>query len=414
MHDMLLRARRRAGRLLREIVPYNSRFRPTGIHPTSKELAHQIGSGVFYQEIYPAYTSTLDIPPALYEAGPSYNKFPHREEVPPAFTLEVLNGRLYADNFNSEAVISADNKLIGDVSFQYARGKWQLTQPADNNIFQQRFFLPPIHVKGTVCSLLSGGGAALGNYYHWLVDSLPRLHLIREAGLLDSIDYFLVYNRNLRFMLETLAPLGIGPERIIDVTTHRHLQADRLLLSSPVRGKGVHTPDWAFQFLRDTYLPATCTREFNPYIYISRRDAPGRRVQPAAEVEAMLAQEFGFATYVLSELSFAEKVALFSQAKAVISPIGAGLSNIIFSPRAAPLLELLPSSFALGDYCEVCARLGKHYDWLVCESPEQADNHNDASREDLTVDLTTLRERVSLLLSHVKSSSQQRELELEA
>ena len=206
MYDVLIRAQRRAGRLLREIIPYNGHFRPTGIHATGRELARQLGSGAYYQELYPAYTSTLDIPPALYEAGPIYDKYPHREEVPPAYVLEIANGRLYADNFNSIAVMAPDNQLIGDVSFQYARGDWRTVKPKDNNIFQQRFFLEPIHLQGTVCSLLSGGGAALGNYYHWLVDSLARLHLVQEAGLLDSVDYFLVYDRNLRFMLETLAP----------------------------------------------------------------------------------------------------------------------------------------------------------------------------------------------------------------
>ncbi|MCB2407998.1 glycosyltransferase family 61 protein [Hymenobacter lucidus] len=353
------------------------------------------------------------MPPALYEAGPIYDKYPHREEVPAAYTLEVANGRIYADNFNSVAVISADNKLIGDVSFQYARGDWRTVQPRDNNIFRQSYFIEPIRVRGTVCSLLSGGGAALGNYYHWLVDSLPRLHLLQEAGLLDTVDYFLVYDRNLRFMLETLEPLGIGPERLLDVNTHRHLRADRLVLTSPVRGRGVHTPDWVFRFLRETFLPARRTRDFNPYIYISRRDAPARVVLPAAEVEAMLRDEFGFTTYTLSDLSFAEKVELFSQAKAVVSPIGAGLANIIFAPIEAPLLELLPRSFALGDYCEVSARLGKPYDWLIGESPELADNHGDASRENLTVDLNVLRERVTRLMERVRKSSQQRELELE-
>ncbi|RAK69367.1 glycosyltransferase family 61 protein [Hymenobacter edaphi] len=406
MHQLLERAQRRAGRLLREWLPLNLHYRPVGIHARSRELPEVPGAAAAYYEVVAAHTSHTDIPAAFYEAASAYgghlhSKPPRTEDVPAAFVLELRGGRLYADNNDSVAVIAADDRLVGDASFQYTNKTWETIRPADNNIFRQAYFLEPVPVTGTVCSLLSGGGAAIGNYYHWLIDSLPRLHLLQAAGLLPEVDYFLVYNRDWRFVQQTLAPLGIRPEQIIDVRTHRHLRADRLLVTSPVRGTGAHTPEWACDFLRRRYLPPDPAlveaRKFSPYVYISRRDADARHVLNETAVEELL-RPYGFRTYVLSQLSFAEKVALFGGAKAIVAPVGAGLSNLAFTAPGTPVLELLPQGFVVPDFMELSYRLGLNYRWLVCPNAQAATNLGDARREHLTVDLDALRPSLTHLL----------------
>ncbi|KAA9339253.1 glycosyltransferase family 61 protein [Hymenobacter busanensis] len=405
MHAVLNRAQRRAGRILRELVPHNLHYRPVGVHLSSRQLATLPGSGATYHEVVPAYVSQLNIPEAFYQAASAYggslHSKPKRQElVPAAFVLELRQGRVYADNNDSVAVIAADNKLVGDASFQYTNKTWDTIRPEDNNIFQQAYFQAPVQVPGTVCSLLAGGGAAIGNYYHWLIDSVPRLHLLQEAGLLRDVDYFLVYNRELRFVQESLAALGIRPEQLIDVATHRHWQAERLLVTSPVRGTGAHTPDWACRFLQTGYLPPDAAvvqaRQFSPYIYISRQDADARRVLNEPAVEALL-HTYGFQTYALSPYSFAEKVALFAGAKAVVSTVGAGLTNIVFSRPGTPLLELFPQGFVVPDFLEMSSRLGICYRWQVCRNPAPSTNLGDARRENLTVDLDALRNHLEAM-----------------
>ncbi|WP_400191530.1 glycosyltransferase family 61 protein [Hymenobacter sp. B81] len=403
MHAVLSRAQRRAGRLLRELVPYNRHWRPTGVHPGSRALAGMPGSGASYHEVVPAHTSSYVIPPRFYEQASAYGGSLHskpnaQEPVPAAFVLELRQGRLYADNHDSVAVIAADGFLVGDASFQYTNKTWDTIRPEDNNIFQQAYFLEPVRVPGTVCSLLAGGGAAIGNYYHWLIDSVPRLHLLQAVGLLAEVDYFLVYDRQLSFVRDSLVPLGIRPEQIIDVSTHRHLRADRLLVTSPVRGTGAHTPPWAVAFLRAAYLPPTAPARFSPRVYISRNDAGARRVLNEPAVEALLT-EFGFQTYVLSQLNFAEKVALFAGAQALISPVGAALANLVFTAPGTPFLELLPQGFVVPDFLELSARAGLHYHWQVCAHPQPATNMAEARREDLTVDLGKLRRHLERMLS---------------
>jgi capsular polysaccharide biosynthesis protein len=218
------------------------------------------------------------------------------------------------------------------------------------------------------------------------------------SGLLPSVNYYLIYDKKHRFAVEMLAALGIRPEQIIAVETHPHIQAERLLVTSPVRGTGNHTPEWACDFLRDVFLPAPAVgRAFSPYVYISRRDAQMRRVLNEPEVAAVLS-EFGFATYALSELTFAEKRALFSQARLIVSPIGAGLANVVFAPPGTPLLELLPRDFVMPEHLDLAARVGLPYHWLICESPEKPSGIFEARQLDLLVDTVQLRAKVAALL----------------
>jgi len=405
-HDLQDRIRRRAGRIFRQYVPFRQHYRPTGVHASSQALAALPNSGAIYHEVVPAHTSYLPITDAYHRAasvyeGSTHHKPHQEEEVPAACVLELAKGRLYVDNWDSVAVIAADGKLVGDVSFQHSRKGWKMTPPEENNIFQQRFFRPPLELSGTVCSLLGGGGAAMGNYYHWLIDSLPRLHLLQAAGGLEHIDYFVIYDKEHWFAVETLTALGIRPAQIIDVTTHPHIRAERLLVTTPVRGTGNHVPEWACQFLRDAFLPAPPVGlSFSPHVYISRRDAKMRQVLNEDEVEAVL-RPMGFETYMLSNLSFAEKRALFSQARVIVSPIGAGLANVVFAPVGTPLLELMPRNFVMPEHRDIALRVGLAYHWLICQSPETPAGIFEARQIDLIVDPGELRFRVLGLLAQL-------------
>ena len=400
MDYLISRARRRIGQVLRTLVPRNERYRPTSLYSNSLDRPDgPISGGGRYIEVYPAYTSYLTVPDEFITlAPPYYDRIAEQEEVAPAFVLLLPEGRLNVDNHGSVAVISANNYLVGEASLQFSVGNFALAPAAKNPIFQQRYFRPPVEVAGTVCSLLSGGGAAIGNYYHWLLDSLPRLHLVKEAGLWSEIDYFLIYSRDQRFAVETLLALGIRNEQILDVQSATHLRARLLLVTSPVRGYGRHAPAWVGTFMKEAFLPQWAgvphPRRFSPFVYISRRDAAFRRVRNEAEVEALLS-EYGFESYALTELSFREKAALFAGARAVVGPVGAGLVNILFCAPGTPLIELLPRNLVVPDYLDLTTRLQMpHYPLISSCEAASAQRATADRQDDLTVDLGALRQAV--------------------
>ncbi|RYU74631.1 glycosyltransferase family 61 protein [Hymenobacter persicinus] len=394
--ELVTKGRRWVSRRLRELVPRHGRYRPVGVHAASRALAARTGSGAQYTELYPAATTRLKVTDLLYAHTTDYGGLhakPNRvEHTPAAFVLTLAQGRLLADNSLSVAVISADNHLVGDASFQYDGKRSDLARPEDNNVFQLRWFAPPARVAGTVCSLLSGGGAAVGNYYPWLIDSLPRLHLVKEAGLWDSIDYFLIYDLNRRFVVDSLLALGIRREQLLDVSTHRHLVADRLIVTSPVRGHGTHTPEWAGAFLRQELVPAAAPESFSPFVYLSRRDAPARHVLNEDAVEELL-RPYGFQTHVLGEYSLAQQIALFAGARVVVAPTGAGLANLAFAPPGTAVIELFPKHFTVIEYPELCYRLGLPHQFLVSEAANgELHSRREGWRENLTVDVPALRQ----------------------
>ena len=68
-----------------------------------------------------------------------------------------------------------------------------------------------------------------------------------------------------------------------------------------------------------------------------------RRVLNEDELQPVLERN-GFATIVLEDLSVAEQIAAFRAAEIIVSPHGAGLTNLIFSRPGIRILEVFPQN----------------------------------------------------------------------
>lgn len=75
-------------------------------------------------------------------------------------------------------------------------------------------------------------------------------------------------------------------------------------------------------------------------LYISRRNAPSRRVQNEHKVETLL-NSFQFETIVTENMSFQEQIRLFAQAEMIVANHGAGLTNIWFALAGAKVLDII-------------------------------------------------------------------------
>ena len=121
-------------------------------------------------------------------------------------------------------------------------------------------------------------------------------------------------------------------------------------------------------------------------IYISREDATRRRVHNFDEVHELL-QSFGFAEYKLSDHSVREQVALFANADVIVSPHGAGLTNIIFSTSAS-IIELFGET-KKSTYYRLAEFMGHEYQPLP----------NSEYKNDLIVDIRELEEKLNEVCS---------------
>lgn len=362
------------------------------LRPVSVADASSSGGGVVYHTVYADYRNSMDIDDQLYaqlieSARPAQRSFHLDYRV-----VEIPQGRVFAANTATVAVINQENELLGDVSFSYRR--CAVVPAQDNLIFKQARFPEPVHYPGTLFTLLTGGGGG-GNYAHWLIDAVPRLHLLIECGLFDSVDSFLVPTLKHDFQLESLKLLGIPEHKIVEGPIGCHISADRLIASTAPRGDSVIIPAWVTDFYRKQLLDKVELPQLNaPYVYVRRSDSGIRNVDHEDALVARL-EAAGFQSFELMRLSFIEKVALFAQAKVVTSVHGAGLTNVMFCRPECQFVELFPDQFVLTTYADLAANIGMPYRYMICPSSGKADNLKAAQRVDVSVDFDRYLELLS-------------------
>lgn len=322
---------------------------------------NQLGS---YKEIYSAHDfyPTAPITPDK-SISTHFSELNHN--LPSAFVAEIPGGRIWGSN---GSIISPDDGLIADVSTEFTTEHSKfIPDPYKHSIFRQ-FKLPPVaHVKGTVAALSVSYGDV---YYHWMLDLLPRIELLRRNNIdLDQIDKFVVNATITKFQKETLALLGIPETKLICSQSNLplHIQADRLIVPSLPRERGGSMPKWACDFLKNEFLrPSPNKLSGLERIYISRGDAQHRRVINEAKLISFLT-EFGFKTVTLNAMSVVEQALLFSQAKVIVSPHGAGLTNIVFCNPNTKLIEFFSPNYLHPGYWRLSNQVGLEYYCLLGE-----------------------------------------------
>ena len=180
--------------------------------------------------------------------------------------------------------------------------------------------------------ILVGGDT---NYYHWLIDYLPRLLLARKYA--GSGDFRIVINTPLlKFQRESLALLGIDERQLLPVADGEAVRARTTLVPSLLAATTVPHP--AITALLQDAFPrrhhATGAR-----IYLSRQDATSRQLCNEPELIALL-QRFGFERHLPSELDFQRQIDICYGAQALVAVHGAGMANLVFCPASARIFEI--------------------------------------------------------------------------
>jgi hypothetical protein len=117
-------------------------------------------------EIYPSEPLTRSPDPLKNGASQPRAKFSE-----PAYVFELKDINFWGRYGGS--VLTADNALLGDLSPEV----WGV----ENHPIFSRLRLPePQHLSGRTAIAVTP--EAPGNYYHWLIDLLPRFALIKAAG----------------------------------------------------------------------------------------------------------------------------------------------------------------------------------------------------------------------------------------
>ncbi|MBC7473466.1 MAG: glycosyltransferase family 61 protein [Candidatus Sericytochromatia bacterium] len=175
------------------------------------------------------------------------------------------------------------------------------------------------------------------NYHHWLIECLPRIKYFLETEELKNVKIALPANMS-NFQKESFKLFDIPDNRII--YCNQDYKFKKVYFSS----LGNFSKDEIF-WLRN-YIFSKLDIEANPHkkYYISRNDASLRRINNENQLTDFL-KSSGYEILNLSGVSFIEQVKIFSQAKSIIAPHGAGLTNMIFAPDGCRITELAPNDY---------------------------------------------------------------------
>ena len=265
------------------------------------------------------------------------------------------------------AIMTPDNYLLSDLSREYPSPLPGCTKhdPTQHRIFDFEE-LPPLEKtngKVAILSVLSGNV-----YFHWMVDLLPRIEILRQGINLEKIDWFVVNDYQQPFQRETLKSLGVKEEKILASDRHSHIQAEELVVPSYSGSLGWLQP-WGLKFLRKVFLKDINIKnsDFSERIYIGRGNARYRRIMNEAEVVEILGK-LGF-TYVTPEsMSLENQIATFARAKIIVAPHGSGLTNIVFCNPGTKVIELFSPHYLRYYYWHITRLLGLEHYYLIGET----------------------------------------------
>lgn len=238
-----------------------------------------------------------------------------------AFVAVLASGGVSHD---SALIITPDERVLADAS--------GITLHTDlpTNPLRLRYLPRPRRRAGCTAALSC---AQPYNYYHWVMDTLPRIALYENTGV--HVDRFYAPVQH-RFQRQSLALLGIGPDRIEPATANRHIVADRLAASS-LRPDATR---WKTDFLHrrltgsmDAGKPPTRR------VFISRRRR-GKRILANDNAVFDALKPLCFRRYDLEMMTVAEQVRLFFEAECVVGPHGAGMTNTVFCRAGTKVVEI--------------------------------------------------------------------------
>ena len=180
--------------------------------------------------------------------------------------------------------------------------------------------------------ILLGGSP---NYYHWLIDNLPRLlHIKPHIGR----ERLLVPENLLPFQRRTLELLGYGADRLIFVGNHECVRASRVLVPSLLAMSTFPHPD-VVKMLRRWFLFKRHPDKPFRRVFVSRADAQSRRLVNEDALWPILSSH-GFERVVLGQMSFDEQVRLFAEVDVLLAVHGAGMTNMVFMPPKSRVIEI--------------------------------------------------------------------------
>lgn len=346
------------GRFLRKsvisfckVVPFTSEYfgPPTGIIKTAAELAER-SRRVGYTLLREPRTIVHN-PPTNLTDGVNSNFLEKRHVVtPPVFLASIPSARVWGGR-GKVAVITLDDKVIGDISNVGDSGI-----PFGHPVFQKNNLGEVRSLKGLGLMLASRHGS---NYYHWMMDVIPKVKITNAEFEVENFDYVISNKIHSKFQEESLKKLGISLDKVIEIGGGEQVKCERLICPSNPIGKNGTPTEWVIKYLRDTFGSKRKNRTEERKIYVSR-EGYNRSVNNVDKLIKKIGN-VKYEHYKPNMYCIDDQVKAFENARCVTGMHGAGLTNLVFSDPQTSVLEFFPNKNVRTCFYEIADILSLDY-----------------------------------------------------
>lgn len=236
-----------------------------------------------------------------------------------------------------------------------------------------------------------------GSFYDYTTFVVAKLCRIEQACGADiwqqaKVCYPLLHTS---FERDFLHLLGIPAANLIDTASlwHTELLTDCALVANSQQSWSSSLGDLAL--LRARFRPQKPAVRPWRRLYLSR--AGRRRVLNEGPVRALM-QSYGFEIMEDEPRSISAQIELFREAAVVVTPHGAGLTNLLWCEPGTKVLEFCYDGYRPNYFYYLCTALNLEYQFLVDYSTGPSNNHWSNMSHDMVAPLAELEQQLQQLL----------------
>jgi capsular polysaccharide biosynthesis protein len=237
-------------------------------------------------------------------------------------------------------------------------------------------------------------------YYHWICESLFRLWMVKDE-IKNMILILPDYYQKTEFVMATLEPFLFNGFFFIPASKSVMVKNLSMPQIKPLmESYDATTMKEIRGFYQDYVRSKKDSYRFSgDRIYISRKKADRRKIINEHEVIDVL-NKYNFTILNNEDYSFFEQVAIYSNAKCLVSIHGSGLTNMLFMADNSTVFELHKRKTNRGDWHSLifwymADALGHKYYHQICEP---TDINHDIIHADLVVDIDLFERNLSKML----------------
>jgi len=276
-------------------------------------------------------------------------------ELPDVYLANIKNATVID---GSDMVISDKNTVLYDEMALDPEGKHRPRMNIAQTVVSRNLNPARIGIVYKKTKLVLPSNSAIhfckdysANYFHWLIEALPRLSIVEQFPELDAVPILVDHNLQSQ-QIESLRLINNNKREIIQLQTGQAYHVENLYYPSgmshlhnnydhPVAyGKDIVISPDAIHYLRKKILPLVDVKPAHRKLYISRKNmGAGKRMLNDDEIGTHFAAK-GFEIVHPEKLNFIEQVKIFSEAEVIIGAGGAAFANMVFAPKACRVFAL--------------------------------------------------------------------------